>query len=107
MNEEVKCNFEKIKSLYDIQNNENLTAYLNDIFLDLCLNNQNHKKKEETQSQIKEKNTAIENISSQKDELYSEIAVLDIEIEKVGAEIEESREEIDSLKEKKSLRNVW
>ena len=32
-----------------------------------------NKKKEETQSQIKEKNTAIENISSQKDELYSEI----------------------------------
>ena len=47
-----------------------------------------NKKKEETQSQIKEKNTTIESISSQKDELYSEIALLDIEIEKVGGEIE-------------------
>ena len=31
----IKCNFEKIKATYDIKNTDYLTAYLNDIFLDL------------------------------------------------------------------------
>jgi Ca2+-binding EF-hand superfamily protein len=35
----IKCNFEKIKTTYDIKNTDYLTAYLNDIFLDLTSNN--------------------------------------------------------------------
>jgi tRNA A-37 threonylcarbamoyl transferase component Bud32/Ca2+-binding EF-hand superfamily protein len=46
----IKCNFDKIKSLYEIKNTENLTAYLNDIFLDLSMNSK--KEKEETLDKI-------------------------------------------------------
>jgi Ca2+-binding EF-hand superfamily protein len=37
----IKCNFEKIKTLYDIKNTDYLTAYLNDIFLDLTNSSEN------------------------------------------------------------------